>query len=278
MTTDAPVVSNRRGVHALPASPLRALAEALPAIYAETNTATLPSALVDVVAELIPAEAHGVVVHDYAQHQRSWALRPAQVDHERRVPLFFANFQEFRPAQVRRETGTIEALALSDFVGVAALDRLTIYDSYYRPLRLADDLSISVRHGDYALCVSVLRNRRGFTSTERELLNALRPHLLQAWINARLLTDLQARTAAAPIPAREWVPDPLEEAFGLTPREAEVLMWAAQGKTNPEIAVILSIRPYTVRTHLERVFAKLGVETRHAAGLRAIEVLGLPER
>ena len=53
---------------------------------------------------------------------------------------------------------------------------------------------------------------------------------------------------------------------------------AAQGKTNPEIAVILSIRPYTVRTHLERVFAKLGVETRHAAGLRAIEVLGLPER
>lgn len=55
-----------------------------------------------------------------------------------------------------------------------------------------------------------------------------------------------------------------------------MLLWVAQGKTNPETATILGIRPLTVRTHLERVFSKLGVETRHAAGLRAIELLGMP--
>ncbi|MBL9203874.1 MAG: hypothetical protein JNN01_02215 [Opitutaceae bacterium] len=91
-----------------------------------------------------------------------------------------------------------------------------------------------------------------------------------------MIRDLRRKAEAAPIPVREWVPDPLEQGLGLTAREAEVLMWVAQGKTNPEVGGILGIRPYTVRTHLERIFAKLGVETRHAAGLKAIQVLGLP--
>jgi DNA-binding NarL/FixJ family response regulator len=63
------------------------------------------------------------------------------------------------------------------------------------------------------------------------------------------------------------------QSLGLTPREAEVLLWVAHGKTNPEIAVILGIRYRTVKKHLEHVFAKLGVETRTAAGRTALEAL-----
>ncbi len=51
----------------------------------------------------------------------------------------------------------------------------------------------------------------------------------------------------------------------LTPRELEVLTWVAQGKTNAEIAIILNTRSRTVGKHLERIFVKLGVETRTAA-------------
>ena len=265
-----------RGLHALPSATLRTLAGVLPAIYAETDSDRLPSVLLDVVENLIPAEAHGVVVHDHAAGRRAWTLRPADARHAALVPGFFAHFAEFAPANHRRVTGATEALALSDFMDARAQSRLAIDGEYYRPLRLADDLSISARHGAYALCVSVMRGRRGFGARDRAILNALRPHLLQAWINSRRLADLRERTGTAPIPAREWVPDPLETSFGLTPREAEVLLWVAQGKTNPEVATILQIRPLTVRTHLERVFAKLGVENRHAAGLRAIQVLGLP--
>ena len=47
-------------------------------------------------------------------------------------------------------------------------------------------------------------------------------------------------------------------------------------EVGPEVAAILGIQASTVRTHLEHVFVKLGVETRHAAGLRAMEVLGMP--
>jgi DNA-binding CsgD family transcriptional regulator len=53
--------------------------------------------------------------------------------------------------------------------------------------------------------------------------------------------------------------------LGLTPREAEVLRWLAQGKSSFEIAAILSISDRTVSKHLERVYLKLGVENRHAA-------------
>ncbi len=51
----------------------------------------------------------------------------------------------------------------------------------------------------------------------------------------------------------------------LTKRQAEVLAWVAQGKTNSEIAEILSLKTGTVGKYLERIFAKLGVDNRTAA-------------
>jgi len=71
-------------------------------------------------------------------------------------------------------------------------------------------------------------------------------------------------------------PEPLRLALGLTPREAEVLLWTAQGKTNVEIGTILGMSDLTVKQHLGHVFEKLGVEGRNPATLRALEVLSSP--
>jgi DNA-binding response OmpR family regulator/DNA-binding CsgD family transcriptional regulator len=57
----------------------------------------------------------------------------------------------------------------------------------------------------------------------------------------------------------------LVQACKLTLREAEVLYWVAKGKTNRDIGDILGSSPATVKKHLERVYVKLGVETRTAA-------------
>lgn len=59
-------------------------------------------------------------------------------------------------------------------------------------------------------------------------------------------------------------------AFKLTAREAEVLYWVAKGKINRDIADILGASPATVKKHLERILAKLGVETRTAAAAMAM--------
>lgn len=51
----------------------------------------------------------------------------------------------------------------------------------------------------------------------------------------------------------------------LTQRQIEVLTWVARGKTNAEIAKILSLKTGTIGKYLERIFPKLGVENRTAA-------------
>ena len=61
--------------------------------------------------------------------------------------------------------------------------------------------------------------------------------------------------------------------LGLTPRSAETLIWLAQGKTNSDIATILGITESTVKKHVQEIFEKLGLETRGAATVRALEVL-----
>ena len=67
--------------------------------------------------------------------------------------------------------------------------------------------------------------------------------------------------AAAPAPR-----DPL------TPREREVVRWLSGGKTDRDIGDILGISPRTVHKHLQRIYEKLGVETRTAAVVRAMGV------
>ena len=55
------------------------------------------------------------------------------------------------------------------------------------------------------------------------------------------------------------------QALGLTPREAEVLYWVTQGKTNDDVMAILGTSLSAVKKHLGRIFEKLGVENRTAA-------------
>jgi DNA-binding NarL/FixJ family response regulator len=65
----------------------------------------------------------------------------------------------------------------------------------------------------------------------------------------------------------------LKGALPLTDREAEVLAWIAKGKSNRDIAEILACSPRTVKKHLEQIYAKLQVENRTAAAMRAIQVV-----
>ena len=123
-------------VNQLSTTSLRALHAVLPKLYSETDAAELPRTFADALAELVPGESHGVVVHDREAGRRFWHLRPATSAHEQLVPVFFANFHEFAPADYRKLTGSGTALALSDFVARPRLNELAIYNDYYRQLGL----------------------------------------------------------------------------------------------------------------------------------------------
>ena len=106
-------------------------------------------------------------------------------------------------------------------------------------------------------------------------------YLTKPVANADLVNAIETRLRRSEQQAkREFKPDfssfePLL-ALGLTPRAAEALLWLAQGKTNSDIATILGITESTVKKYVQEMFDKLGVETRGAATVRALEVLNSP--
>jgi ATP/maltotriose-dependent transcriptional regulator MalT len=64
----------------------------------------------------------------------------------------------------------------------------------------------------------------------------------------------------------------------LTARELQIVALVAQGMVNKQVAGELHISEWTVSTHLRRIYAKLGVDTRAAMVNRCARVLSLRRR
>jgi len=90
-------------------------------------------------------------------------------------------------------------------------------------------------------------------------LELLVPYLFAAWVRANCEAARQ-----------EGLPPPLSTKEILTAREVEILTWVEQGKSNNEIAQILSISPLTVKNHVQKIFRKLNVQNRAQAVARGM--------
>lgn len=90
---------------------------------------------------------------------------------------------------------------------------------------------------------------------------------LGLWLGARVLGR------RAPPPAFDGNPKALAE-LGISPREVQVLNEIAAGHSNKDIARRLGVSPNTVKTHVARLYEKLGARRRTDALRRARE-LGL---
>jgi DNA-binding CsgD family transcriptional regulator len=163
---------------------------------------------------------------------------------------------------------------ISDSIPFAAFRETSLYDEYYRQVGIDHAVALPVYVGGGWL-VSFVLNRHGSDFTEREvaLLDQARPAVGRLFRRAGLLEQMR----------RSWLCDAGATAdasdgasLPLTPRERDVLRWVAAGKTDRDIADILAISPRTVHKHLEHVYAKLGVETRTAAVMRALALAATP--
>jgi DNA-binding NarL/FixJ family response regulator len=90
----------------------------------------------------------------------------------------------------------------------------------------------------------------------------------ESLLSPEIAQRLAERFAHGPRPAPDGVPPELEE---LTPREREVLRLIARGLTNTDIAAELVTSMATVKTHVNRIFRKLGVAERAQAVVLAYE-------
>jgi len=173
----------------------------------------------------------------------------------REVALFDRYFHEHPLVREHGRNPRAMTKRIEDLMPRASFRESGLYNDYYRAIRIEHAMAVPI-HVDERLLVSFVFNRRasGFADEERDALELIRPHLGNLY-----------RLCAA-LGRAGWAP---AQAWQLTPREHDVLRWLSAGKTDRDIGAILAISPRTVHKHLQRIYEKLGVETRTAAVARA---------
>jgi DNA-binding NarL/FixJ family response regulator len=85
------------------------------------------------------------------------------------------------------------------------------------------------------------------------------------------VADAMAVASTAPSDGSPGDAPVRDDRYGLTAREIEVLRLITAGRSNPGIAEALFISPRTAQTHVQNIFAKIGVGSRVEAAAFAIE-------
>ena len=88
----------------------------------------------------------------------------------------------------------------------------------------------------------------------------LSPRITRTLIEAFVAQEPPAEAEPAPAATPATAPD--DRLAALTPREREILAYVGRGLSNTEIAVDLVLSPMTVKTHVSRLFLKLGARDR----------------
>jgi DNA-binding CsgD family transcriptional regulator len=218
---------------------IRALRQAVPAEWCSLNElpADLPHT-VSLAYPEIPAELH-VAFAEYA-------LQNPLVDY-----------------YLRTKVG--RAVRFSDLITRRELHRLDLYREVYEPLGVEYQIAFTLPSASQrVLGIALSRAKRDFTATERDLLNLLRPYMIQAYRNALAYTEL-ARGAGRQIVLADLRP------LGLTDRQAEVLRLVAMGRSDKAAADTLGIGIRTVQKHLEHCYRILEVSDRSRAAQLAWE-------
>jgi DNA-binding NarL/FixJ family response regulator len=145
---------------------------------------------------------------------------------------------------VRGEDGGVEAV-LAVATPARASDHVAM--SYER---MADRLDRSVDLAEQRAAGHLRAGRTGDHDVARREAERVRRVVERSRANARRLRSQDDVAAGAPT---------------LSPRETEVLALISHGLDRQGVAEVLAISPATVKTHVEHVYAKLGVSDRAAA-------------
>ncbi|MEP6609559.1 MAG: LuxR C-terminal-related transcriptional regulator [Burkholderiaceae bacterium] len=148
---------------------------------------------------------------------------------------------------------------ISDSIPFSRFRDTALYNEYYRRIGIDHAVAVPLQFdGDMLVSFVLNRRRRDFSARERARLEMLREGLSALYRQSVLLQKLKTRALAA------------LDRWELTPRERDVMHWLSHGKTDGDIGEILGISARTVQKHLQRIYTKLGVETRTAAVMRSL--------
>ena len=329
---------------------LCALSESIRLLYESCDLEGFPRQVFAAITPLVACDYFA-----YNEFARDGALRLVHCEPE--LPQTAVDFllaigpefsKEHPTVSYVARTGAPQPFKITDFTAQRQWRQTRLYCEFYQPLSCEYQMAFASPLADGQVALAFNSTRRDYSEEDRQLLELLRPHLMQAHANAQVLTrvngairglggallsagpagtithadreavrclerycDCAADVALLPRQIRDWLRQAtaptspvaplsvqrdegrlrvtlvsrevdgtcnllLEEkreseatrrllALGLTPREAEVLIWVSRGKTSGEIAIILDARPATISKHLDHIYGKLGVENRTSA-------------
>jgi len=166
---------------------------------------------------------------------------------------------------LRRATGTATASRLRAIFGLTAREAvvLALIVRGHRTPEIARELVIA--EGTARKHIERIYRKLGVSNRTHAIARVLQQQATMSSDVTEVIRELFERFD---------IDDPVAT-YGLTGREAEVLILAAAGDSNAQIASKLGVRPDTINKHLDHVYAKLGVASRGHAAAHAL-ALSLP--
>jgi DNA-binding CsgD family transcriptional regulator len=225
----------------------------------------LARAAVEALPALVASEITSLSACDLSSGRRHVVATPVAAIGAEDLACFDRNFRVHPLVRYHADLRGPGAHRISDSLPFSRFRHTALYCEYYRRIGIDHVVALPI-HVDDTTLISFVLNRRGrdFSDRERDVLDLVGGPLSRLYLKARALERVQSALAAKMPDAQR-----LEE-LGVTPRETEVLQWLAAGKTDREIAALLGCSYRTVQKHLQRLYVKLGVETRTAAVMRSL--------
>lgn len=128
-------------------------------------------------------------------HGRVEAIMEPHVVTEELADAFVEHIGDHPVIANHAKTGDGRPLAISDFLSASTFRSTGLYRHFYREIGTEDQMSFILPDPRMIIGVALNRERRGFTEGERHMLNALRPHLAQAYRNAEDFSRMQRSLA-----------------------------------------------------------------------------------
>lgn len=153
-----------------------------------------------------------------------------------------------------------------DFFSARQFRQLDVYAESFSLHGWENHAAVHVPTGDEHTLFIGLERGKGTDYTERDRLILTLAQAQLANARALALSMAGVRDSLPTHPA-------IFVEKGFSRREAEVLTWLTEGKTNPEIAALLKIEVATVKYHLRSIYNRLGTDNRLAATLYALDVV-----
>lgn len=242
---------------------LDALQTAILGLHEERELDAFRNAFFSIVLEAIPAEHctwmeigfGDTNLNAVQQVVTLWESSPRLTPKLQRALL--SHIEDHPFTTHARKTGKWGPFRLSDFWTPRQIRASAVWREGYQHLNVGRLLAGCAFRANRMVTLNFARpfSARDFSERDRRMLELLLPHFMQA---------LQSAERHSAIRAKDATPLPM---LGFTPREAEVAVWLARGRTNPEIATILALRQRTVEKHVENILAKLAAENRTEAAM-----------